>query len=430
MSKLNEEAEGLNKIIKENNPVIYNLLSKKGKAIFFPEKGILGQTAEAEEKRINATIGMVVEVDASPARLTSMAKNISLDPKDVFPYTSSYGKPELRKGWQRMIKKKNPSLKERISLPVVTSGLTHGLSMAGYLFVDPADKIILPDKFWGNYKLIFENAYNGILDTFNTFKDGRFDTDSFRRKLGREKGKKIILLNSPNNPTGYALTDKEAKKMAEIIKESVETGNEIIVICDDAYFNLVYKKGIYRESLFSQFANLDKNILAVKIDGATKEDYAWGLRVGFITYASKGINEECSLALESKTAGAIRGNISSSSHLSQSLLLKAITSNRYEDEKRKKYDLLKSRFNRVEEALKNNRYSEFFSALPHNSGYFICLELKERLNAEKIRQVLLNKYETGVIVIGNLLRITFSSVVEEDIPRLFENIYNACRDSI
>lgn len=424
--EINKQAEELNNIIRKNNPAIYNLLSERGRAIFFPKEGILAQAAEAKGKKINATIGIAVEDDKSPVRLQSIAENILLDPKDVFPYAPSYGKPELRKIWQEKIKEKNPSLKGKISLPIVTNALTHGLSIMGYLFVNPQDKIILPDKFWGNYKLIFENAYNAVLDTFNTFKGSGFDVQSFKKKLAEEKGKKIILLNFPNNPAGYTPTDKEAEEIVNIIKESAEE-NEIIVICDDAYFGLVYKQGIYTESLFSKLADLHENVLAIKADGATKEDYVWGLRVGFITYASKGITEETCKALEEKTAGAVRGSISNSPNISQSLVLKAFTSATYESEKKEKYELLKKRFNKVEEVLKDEKYSKFFSALPYNSGYFMCIELKDT-NAEKVRQALLEKYDTGVISIKNMLRIAFSSVAVNDIPKLFENIYQACEE--
>lgn len=423
---LNPQAEELNKIIKENS-AIYELLSEKGKAIFFPKKGILGQTAEAKGKKINATIGAAIEDDGTPMRLQSIAKNISLEPKDVFPYAPSYGKPELRKQWQEMIKKKNPSLKAEISLPVVTNALTHGLSMAGYMFVNPGDKIITTDKFWGNFKLTFENAYDAKLETFNTFKDNGFDSESFKKKLEEEKGKLIILLNFPNNPTGYTITEKEAEEIIEIIKQSAEKGNKIAVIIDDAYFGLVYKEGIYKESFFSKLADLHESILAIKIDGATKEDYVWGLRVGFITYGFKGGNNEVYAALEDKTAGAIRGCISNASHLSQSLVLNAFNSENYDKEKKEKYDLLKSRFEKVVEVLKDKKFFEVFTPYPFNSGYFMCVELKEGIDAEKVRQTLLEKYDTGVIAIKNMLRIAFSSVAEKDIKKLFENIYKACK---
>lgn len=429
MSNINKQAEELNTTINNTNPVIYNLLSEKGKAIYFPKAGILKQTAEAKGKKFNATIGMAIEDNGTPMRLPSIAKNILLNPQDIFPYAPSYGIPELRKTWQQMIRVKNPSLKGIISLPLVTHALSHGLSIAGYLFVNPGDKIIITDKFWGNYRLIFENGYGGNLSPFNTFNNNGFDTESLKQKLKQQTGKQIILLNFPNNPAGYTPTEKEAEKIVEIIKESADQGNEIVVIIDDAYFGLVYKPGIYKESLFSQLADLHENILAVKIDGATKEDYVWGLRVGFITYASKIISEETCLALEAKTAGAIRGNISNASRLSQSLVLKAVTSPTYRKEKLNKYRLLKKRFDKVQEVLQDNKnkYSNYFSTLPHNSGYFMCIELKDGLDAEKIRQTLLNQYSTGVIAIGNLLRIAFSSVAGKDIHTLFENIYNACK---
>jgi len=425
---LNPEAEELNNIIKENSRVVYELLSERGKAIFFPKKGILTQTAEAKGKKINATIGAAVEDDGTPMRLHSIAKNILLDPKDVFTYAPSYGKAELRKAWKELIYRKNPSLKTKISLPVVTNALTHGLSMVGYLFANPGDSILVTNKFWENYTLVFENAYNAVLETFNTFHKNEFDTESFKRKLEERKGKKIVLLNFPNNPAGYTPTNKEAKEIVRIIKQNADAGNKIIVILDDAYFGLVYKKGVYMESLFSELAELHENVLAIKLDGATKEDYVWGFRVGFITYGIRNGNEKLYGALEDKTAGAVRGNISNSPHISQSLVLNAFNSETYEKEKKEKYELLKSRFEKVVDVLKDKKFSEFFNALPFNSGYFMCIELKPGLDAEKVRQGLLKEYDTGVIAAGNMLRIAFSGVAEKDIPQLFENIYNACKE--
>lgn len=424
---LNPLAEELNEKIKKDNPIIFDMLSEKGKAIFFPYKGILGQTAEAKGKRINATVGSAIEDDNTIMRLPTIAKQILIDPKDAFPYAPSYGKPELRKAWQELIKEKNPSLKANISLPVVTNALTHGLSMVGYMFLEPGDKVILTDKFWGNYKLIFQNAYSAQLDLFNTFKDDGFDTESLKEKL-EEPGKKILLLNFPNNPAGYTPTDQETKDIVDMIKKCAEVGNKVIVICDDAYFGLVYKDGVFTESIFALLADLHENVLAIKIDGATKEDYVWGFRVGFITYASKGMTDITADALAAKTAGAIRGNVSNCSHLGQSLVLEALKSPDYEKEKKEKNELLKARFLKVDKVLEDKKYSDFFTALPHNSGYFMCIELKEGIDAEKVRKILLDKYETGVIAIGNILRLAYSSVAEKDMQDLFDNIYNACKE--
>ena len=423
---MNKQALALNEIIKNNNTTIYNLLSEKGKNIFFPKEGIVAQAAQAKGKKINATIGSAIEDDGSPMRLLSLAKNILLDPKDVFLYAPTGGKPELRKIWKELIYRKNPSLMGEVSTPVVTVALTHGLSAIGYLFINSGDEIISPDMFWGNYRLIFENAYGATLKTYSTFKNGGLDMASFKEKLFEKKGKKIILFNFPNNPTGYTPTQKEAQDLIQCVQECADGGNEILVICDDAYFGLVYEDGIYKESLFSELSHIHKNVLAIKIDGATKEEYVWGLRIGFITFGILNMTPEMCDALEAKTAGAIRGCVSCAPNISQSLIYQSLVSLKHEQEKNEKFLLLKSRYEKVKEIVKSEKYKKYFLALPFNSGYFMCIQLADNLDGEKVRRELLENYDTGVITIGNLLRIAFSGVKEADIEILFENIYNAC----
>jgi len=425
----NPESIELNSIIQKTNSSVYDMLSSRGKLIFFPKKGILAQTAAAKGKDINATIGIALEEDLTPMRLKPIAKLIrKISPEEAFSYAPSFGRPDLREKWKEMIYQKNPSLRSEISLPVVTNALTHGLSMVGYLFVGPKDKIILPDLYWENYGLVFENTYGGELDRFNMFSNGGFDIESFSKKLESiGVGKKIILLNFPNNPTGYTLTDTEAEKITNVIKESAEKGNKIVVIVDDAYFGLVYEEGIYKESIFSKLADLHENVLAIKLDGATKEDYAWGFRVGFMTFGTKNSSKELYSALENKTGGAVRATISNAPNISQSLVWKGFSHRIYGKEKKKKYELLKSRYEEVKKKLENEDYSKYFSALPFNSGYFMCIKVKENIDAEKLRQSLLDNYSTGIILFGkDIIRVAFSAVKKGQIEELFENIYNAC----
>jgi aspartate/methionine/tyrosine aminotransferase len=429
---MNPQAEELNKIILQKSAAVYEMLSQKGKNIFFPKKGILGQTAEAKETRINATIGTAVEDDGTPMRFESLAARINLDPSLVFPYAPSYGRPDLRARWKTMIYEKNPSLgKAEISLPVVTNALTHGMSMAGYMFVDPGDEVIVPDLFWGNYNLILSNAYDAKIVKFNLFKNRQFDLESFEARLNEGGiGKKILLLNFPNNPAGYTPTQEEADAIVAIIGQSAEKGNKIVCINDDAYFGLVYEEGIARESIFAALANLHENVLALKLDGATKEDYVWGFRVGFITYALKGGDAELYSALEAKTAGAVRGNISNASNLSQSLMLAVYNDKDYNSQKQAKFALMQARYEAVKEALKDEKYMKHFTALPFNSGYFMCIRLADGLNGEDLRQLLIKKYSIGTISLNNNLRLAFSAVAASDIKDMFEGIYNACEESV
>ncbi len=429
---MNPQAEELNSVIKEKSTVVFELLSERGKNIFFPKKGILGQTAEAKGTKINATIGAAIEDDGSPMRLETIASKINMDPSRVFPYAPSFGRPDIRAKWKSMIYEKNPSLKDvELSLPVVTNALTHGVSMAGYMFLDEGDEVIVPDLFWGNYNLMLNHAYGANLVKFNLFKNGGFDLDAFETKLNEgEIGKKVVILNFPNNPSGYTPTFEEQDAIVEIIKKAADKGNKIIIFSDDAYFGLVFEEGIAEESIFSPLCQLHENVLAVKIDGATKEDYVWGFRVGFITYGIKGGDAALYSALESKTAGAIRGNISNAANISQSLLLEAFDSPEYAAQKEAKYNIMKKRYEAVKEALTKEKYKEYFKAIPYNSGYFMCIQLAEGLVGDDIRKILIEKYSIGTISLGNVIRIAYSAVAAKDVKEMFEGIYNACKEYV
>ncbi len=429
---LDPQAAALNETIRGVNPALLDMLSQRGKAIYFPKLGILSQSAEANGKEINATIGIALEEDGNPMALPSLAKPVQLPAKDVFPYAPSPGRPDSRKAWKDMILKKNPSLAGKaFSQPVVCAALTHGLSIAGYLFCDEDDTVILPDLFWENYGLIFTNAFGAALDTFPTYTDaGGFNVEGLRAKLNGKPGsarggKKIVLLNFPNNPSGYTPLEAEAKAVINALREAAEAGDKVIALIDDAYFGLVFEDGVYRESIFAALCDAHPNLLAVKIDGATKEDYAWGFRVGFLTYGIQGATPAVYEALEAKTGGAIRGNISNASTMAQALLVKSWTSGEYESEKKQKFELLEKRYKAVKGILAAHpEYKERFAALPYNSGYFMCIR-PLGVDSEKLRQKLLADYSTGVINFGGVLRIAFSATPTDKLEKLFANVYKA-----
>jgi aspartate/methionine/tyrosine aminotransferase len=423
------QAAQLNERIRQQNPSALELLSEKGKNIFFPKLGILSQSAQAKGKNINATIGEAIEDDGSSMHLSGFDDLIKIPLASVYPYAPSFGKPDLRQSWKNNIIVKNPSLGNILfSNPIATNGLTHGISMAGYMFVDEGDTVVIPDLFWENYSLIFENAYRGKVETFPLFKNGRFNADGFAAKLDSIENKIILLLNFPNNPTGYTPLTDEIDAIVNVITTQAGKGKKVVVLIDDAYFGLVYEEDVFKESIFTRLATANENVLAVKLDGPTKEDYVWGFRVGFISYGVKNGTAELYEALENKTAGAIRGNISNISNLTQSLLQKVYTSENYNQDKINKYNTLKARYQEIRKTLSDPKYSEYFEALPFNSGYFMCIQVKNGINAEEIRKILLEKYDTGVIVFGDLIRLAFSAVPQSKISSLIENIYLACKD--
>jgi aspartate/methionine/tyrosine aminotransferase len=427
---MHEIAQQLNRQIEVGNPYVYELLSDLGKNLYFP-KGILTQSAEATQKahRFNATIGIATE-EGKPLYLPLIQETLtSYQPKDLYPYAPPAGKAELRRIWLEKMLRENPSLHGKtLSNPVVTNALTHGLSIVADMFIDPNDVLILPDKLWGNYNLIFGVRRDAKVVTFPFFnEEGTINSEGMRQALLSQKarGKAILILNFPNNPTGYTPNEREAAAIVAAIKDAAEQGINLVVVTDDAYFGLFYEDSI-TESLFGRLANLHPRILAVKVDGATKEEYVWGFRVGFITFANG--NPDVLPALENKAMGIIRGVISSVSHPSQTIVLKALLSESFQTQKQEKYAILKNRALKVKKLLVSRKYDDAWSYYPFNSGYFMCIKLKT-VKAENLRLHLLEHYGVGVISLGeNDVRIAFSCVEEEDIEELFNLIYQGVKD--
>jgi len=433
---MNPLAEELNQIIANANPHLMEMLSDVGKKLFFP-KGILSQSAEAKEKahKSNATIGIAKEDGHTMHFKTVMEAICELRPSESITYAPSFGIPALRKVWRSAQLEKNPTLKDKqISLPVVTSGITHGVSTLSDLWVDPGDVIILPDMMWGNYNMIFSVKKGATIVQYPIFNEaGGYNLEALEATIkaqAQKHAKIMVVLNFPHNPTGYSISKTEGARLAEILKSTAAGGTNVIAVTDDSYFGLFYEEETLKESVFSLLCDLHPRLLAVKLDGATKENFVWGLRVGFVTYGIRIDADPAALydALERKTAGCIRGTISNASHLGQSVVLKSMQSERYPAEKRAKFETLKARAERVKKVLADPKYDEAWDVYPFNSGYFMCIRLKT-VDAEALRKHILDKYGVGLIATGGKnLRVAFSCLDEPEIPELFDIVLKGVKE--
>lgn len=428
---MNPQALKLNETLQRVAPQVYDMLSQLGKQIYFPKEGILNQSAEAGKlaKKYNATIGIATE-NGKPMHLKVIQDTLSAyDPKDLYGYAPPAGKPELREAWKQKMLKENPSLSGKpISMPIVTNALTHGLSIVADLFADPGDAVIYPDMNWENYELTFKIRRGANLVHFPLYNEqGTFHAEALKEAILSQQtsGKAIVVLNFPNNPTGYTPSEAEGEAIVAAVRAGAEAGIKVVVVSDDAYYGLFFE-GSMRQSLFAQLSNMHDNVLAIKVDGATKEEYVWGFRVGFITY-SYG-QQEVMDVLEQKTLGIIRATISSGPHPSQTFVLHALKSPDFAKQKQEKYEIMRGRAEAVKRVLDSGAFDDAWDYYPFNSGYFMCLKLKT-VNAEALRVHLLKQYGIGTIALGDTdVRIAFSCIEEENIEDLFHTIYKGVKD--
>lgn len=423
----------INPLAKELNDtlagsVVDALMSDMGRRLYFPN-GIISQGGEAAKDAhfANGTIGMAV-AQGTPIELDSYKKNMpSLTPRETVAYAKTAGNPDLRALWKEKIIEKNPSLKNKqFSLPILVPGLTAVLSYVSDLFVDVDKPLLAADPCWDNYELIVAARRGAEFHQFKCFENGKFNIADLEAKMkadAEKYGSVRVILNFPQNPSGYSPTVSEAKEIVRIVREIAESGKKVLVLSDDAYFGLNYEDDIEPQSLFAYMADLHENVLAIKADGPTKEDFAWGFRAGFVTFASKGLSDAQYTALVTKFMAAIRSSVSCSSTPSQSLVMHALNDEAHNKQKIECRNMLKRRYDLVRKFV-NTHTSKVLEPLPFNSGYFMSFHVSTG-KAEEIRKALLKEKGIGIIQIdSHTLRVAFSSIDEDKIDSVYTSIYN------
>jgi aspartate/methionine/tyrosine aminotransferase len=429
---MREPQAEVNDPLEEGAPALLRALSPLGRRAYFPPD-IPAQSAQARGKGINGTIGQITDGRGGAVPLPPLAEALSgLSPEDrnqALLYSPIEGMPEVRRRWREWQRRDLSGNARGLpsTLPLVTAGLTHALSVLADLFGGEGKAVAIPKPFWGNYRQTFAARTGASMRTAPAYVerlDGRYNVHAIAEALdGLPDGEPAVtLLNLPSNPGGYSLT---AEERAQVIASlcGVAERRPFVVICDDAYSGLVFEPDVPRTSLFWDLIGLHPNLVPVKIDGGTKEFSFFGGRVGFITFAAEP-DSAVARSLESKMKMLVRSVIGSPSSSSQVVLLQALRREGIEAEVEKVRTLLEERYHALKSALAGTD-PELLTVLPFNSGCFALVELPEPLGltSEQVRRHLLDHHDTGLIAIEpRYLRIAHCSVDAAALPELVRRL--------
>ena len=401
-----------------------SFFSNLGENIILPQD-VLIQSKEtaAVEGAINATIGIATKNKKAMA-LPSINKVLTeISNSEYLPYSPTPGLPKVREFWKEKILLDNPHInKEFLSLPMVTTGITQGIDIAANLFSEEGDALLLPNLFWQNYAQIYTIKLGNTIYKYNQFdENNKFSINNFKNELYKIKEDKIsLILNFPNNPTGYTPSNEELSELVEVINVFAKENQnkQLIIVSDDAYFGLFFEENHKTPTLSATYKLAENsNCLIVKLDGITKEFYSWGLRIGFVTYYTKDDNLR-KLLLE-KTQGFLRSTTSSPSNLAQQIALRLLANKQSLEEKEINDSLIKERYNVLKLAISKEELDTLVTVLPFNSGYFFTIKLPASINAHEFRSKFLNEYKYGVYSMDDdHIRIAFSCLDKELIPEL------------
>ncbi len=191
--------------------------------------------------------------------------------KGFTKYTPTLGTKELKEAIAAKFKKDNVITYQANQI-AVSCGAKHSIFNIIQVLADEGDEVLIPSPYWVSYPEMVKiaGATPKILPT--TAAD-HFKITKEQLEENITENTKILILNSPSNPTGMVYSDQELKKIAEVVVRK-----NIFVISDD-----IYEKLIYDIPKFTSIASLGKEIydLTITVNGVSKAYSMTGWRIGY-----------------------------------------------------------------------------------------------------------------------------------------------------
>lgn len=212
----------------------------------FSEKSSMIRKMFEEGARMKAQFGEDNVFDFSlgnpdvppPPQFTKILQQIAADEKPgVHGYMPNPGFLSVRESLAKRLSKD-----QAVSLTggdlLMTCGAAGALNVIFKALLDPGDEVLVPAPYFVEYGMYVDN-HNGVLKTVAT--DAEFNLDLAAIETAINEKTKLILLNSPNNPTGQIYSAETLKQLAELLETAgSKFGRTIYMVSDEPYRNIVF----------------------------------------------------------------------------------------------------------------------------------------------------------------------------------------------
>ncbi len=210
----------------------------------------------------------------TPKAICDAAYNAAINGKTH--YAPNAGLPALREAIAKQVSKES-GIDYTANNVVVTIGATEAVYLSFMACINPGDEVIILAPYWVQYGNIVK-LLGGKPVIINTFKED-FEPDLNAIHKAISDHTKAIVVNSPNNPSGYIYNDPFLKELAEVAK-----ANGILIFDDEAYRSLVYDRE------YPSIAKYCRKEDIVIINSFSKEFAMTGWRVGYVVAEEDFIN--------------------------------------------------------------------------------------------------------------------------------------------
>ncbi|MEW6515793.1 MAG: pyridoxal phosphate-dependent aminotransferase [candidate division FCPU426 bacterium] len=186
-------------------------------------------------------------------------------------YTPASGSPELKEAVCEKFRREN-GLDYSMKEVIINCGAKHSIYNVFQVLINPGDEVLIPAPYWVTYPEAVKLAGGKPVFIKTTEKTGfKVPASVLRRKITAKT--KMVVINSPSNPTGGVYTPEELKELMK-----VAMGKKIYVLSDEIYEHLVYDGAKH----VSPAAVLpEAKAWTVVINGVSKSFSMTGWRIGY-----------------------------------------------------------------------------------------------------------------------------------------------------
>lgn len=169
--------------------------------------------------------------------------------------------------------KRDHGLEYQLDNIVVSNGAKHSLFNLFQVLIEEGDEVIIPAPYWVTYpeQVKFSGGVPVFIDTDDTTE---FKITAEQLKAAISDKTKVLLLNTPSNPTGSVYTKEELEAIGEVLK-----GTDILVFSDE-----MYEKIMYDGEKFIAAAQVSEDMFqrTITINGLSKSVAMTGWRFGYV----------------------------------------------------------------------------------------------------------------------------------------------------
>lgn len=194
-------------------------------------------------------------------------------------YTPVPGTPEVLKAIQTKLKNEN-GLEYEIGDIVTNVGAKHSLFNLFQVLLDEGDEVIIPAPYWVTYPEIVKYS-KGVPVFIDTNDASEFKITPEQLKNAINDKTKILVLNTPSNPTGSVYSKEDLNALAEVLK-----GTDVLVFSDE-----MYEKIMFDGVKFTSVASISEDMFkrTITINGLSKSVAMTGWRFGYFATPIKEI---------------------------------------------------------------------------------------------------------------------------------------------